>query len=252
MIATTAPPQSAGLEDELLVLAGSRIFFGHQSVGMNLLAGIREISAAQANPLRISEVGADLPPGVLGHAFLAENGNPGLKLRSFERALDAGIGAVADVAFIKLCYADFAADTDPTAVFSKYRTTLNGLRRRYPTVVFAHITVPLTTVRRRASAGATVKAILGQVPRKVLENSRREEFNDLLRRAYADSSLVFDLAVLESTTPDGSRELHRGDGRLIPALCAGYTDDGGHLNAAASAQIGRALVAFLATVVPRG
>ena len=59
---------------------------------------------------------------------------------------------------------------------------------------------------------------------------------------------MFDLARLESTAPTGERDLRPWNGRLVPRLHSAYTDDGGHLNAAARVRFGRAFVAFLASL----
>src|SRR3954467_9059393 len=58
------------LTDDLKLLAHERIFFGHQSVGKNVLDGLQELSVAAGVPLRIAQLprAADLDgPG--GGAF---------------------------------------------------------------------------------------------------------------------------------------------------------------------------------------
>src|ERR1700737_1910521 len=73
-----AQSEDAQLRAELLRLSQRRIFFGHQSVGMNLLQGVREI-AARYPDLRFRVIDAsgdaDLGPGTFAHAFMPENGN---------------------------------------------------------------------------------------------------------------------------------------------------------------------------------
>jgi lysophospholipase L1-like esterase len=59
---------------------------------------------------------------------------------------------------------------------------------------------------------------------------RRNEFNRLLEQTFADEP-IFDLAASQSTYPDGRREFFQQDGQSHYSLIAGYTDDGGHLNA---------------------
>jgi hypothetical protein len=252
MDALLTPVEAVGepsLGADLAALASRRILFGHQSIGMNLLRGIAAITAAHSGPsLRIVETSEDAGPGAIAHIFLPRNGAPELKLSSFQRALESAAGRSADVALMKLCYADFTDRTDVHALFARYRATMSGLRRTHGSVTFAHVTVPLTTVRERHGARSVVAALAGRESRAVRENARREEFNDLIRRTYGASGLVFDLARLESTAPDGSSQLHRGDGRLVPALCSAYTDDGSHLNQPTAERIGRGLIAFLANV----
>jgi hypothetical protein len=244
-----APSQDSGLGAQLLRLSQRRIFFGHQSVGMNLLDGVRELAARHADVgLRVVEVpaGADLPAGTFAHAFMPENGNPRLKLESFERALSSGIGSAADIAFLKFCYVDFSSGTDAPGLFAQYQAKLNALRARYPRTVFVHFTAPLTTVE--GGAKSSLKRLLGRAPGGLLENARRDEFNQLLRRAYSGKEPVFDLARLESTAADGQPELHDWNGNKVPALLSAYTDDGGHLNPGARARFARELIALLASL----
>ena len=239
----------ASLGADLAGLASTRILFGHQSVGMKLLNGIAMIAAAHGGPSpRVVETVDDAGPGTIAHTFLPRNGAPELKLTSFQRALESAAGRSADVALMKFCYADFTDRTDARTLFARYRAAMAVLRRTHGRVTFAHVTVPLTSVRERHGAQEVVAALAGRVPRSVRENGRREEFNDLLRGMYGGSGLVFDLAQFESTGPDGSSQLHRGEDRLVPALCSAYTDDGGHLNAPTAERIGRSLIGFLANV----
>ena len=236
------------LEEQLSRLATRRIFFGHQSVGQNLLDGVSEIALRHpAIRLRVAPVSSGLDAGVIGHALMPENGVPELKLLNFERALDSGIGAVADVALLKLCYLDFSAGTDPIRLFARYRTTMTALGVKYSRVAFVHVTVPLTAMWGGTGTVASVKRILGREPGSLVANSRREEFNELLRRRYGEAKELFDLALLESTAPSGARELHFWNGRAVPTLCPAYTDDGGHLNAAARVSMAQELVGVLAS-----
>ena len=249
LLTPVAPAHDPYLGADLARLASMRILFGHQSIGMNLLNGIAAITSAHGGPSpRVVETSEDAGPGTIAHLFLPRNGAPELKLTSFQRALESGAGRSADIALMKFCYADFTDRTDAHALFTRYRATMAGLRRTHGSVKFGHVTVPLTTVRERHGAHGVVAALAGRVSRAVRENARREEFNDLLRRAYGGSGLVFDLARFESTAPDGSSQLHRGDGRLVPALCSAYTDDGGHLNPPTAERIGRGLIGFLANL----
>jgi len=233
---------------ELLRLSHRRIFFGHQSVGMNLIDGLREVAAGYPDVrLRVVEVseGADFPAGTFAHAFLPENGNPGLKLESFARALSSAASA-SDVAFVKFCYVDFSGGTDVPGLFARYQATLSSLRARYPRTVFVHVTAPLTTMER--GARASLKRLLGRAPGGLVENAKREEFNELLRQAYGGKEPVFDLARLESTAANGQRELHDWNGRKVPALVSDYTEDGGHLRPEVRPRFARELVALLASL----
>jgi hypothetical protein len=150
---------------------------------------------------------------------------------------------------VKFCYVDIDAGTDAKALFARYRATIDGLRAKHPGTTFVHVTLPLTEAQ--GGAKALAKRLLGRAPYGTIENLRREEYNALLRRAYAGREPLFDLARIESTAPDGAAVKVQWNGADAPALAAAYTDDGGHLNAAGRVRAARELVSVLAAVPVR-
>ena len=240
-VATAAPATLAG---QLQAVAERRIFFGHQSVGKNLLDGVEELAREAGVPLRVQEGGALGGPGV-AHAYLGENQRPSSKIEAFERAVD-GDAAGAEIAFFKFCYVDVDASTDAQALFRRYQGALEALRERHPRIAWVHVTVPLTVTQ--AGVKASLKALLGKAPWGERENMRREAFNALLREAYGGKEPLFDLARVESTRDDGSAQTFERDGRRHPALVPEYTDDGEHLNARGRRRAARALVEVLASI----
>ncbi|MFY1826138.1 hypothetical protein ACN47A_09520 [Myxococcus fulvus] len=231
-------------------LSSRRIFFGHQSVGGNILDGVKALpNSAQGVVPRVVEVQTpteSLAPGTLAHAMVGQNEKPESKIADFERLMDAGLGKSTDVAFFKFCYIDINGATDTRALFEKYRVAMEGLKARHPSTTFVHVTAPLTTVQRGAKAW--LKEMLGRPVWGVAENVQRETFNELMRKTYAGKEPLFDLARLESTAPDGSRETYELNGQTWPAMVPGYSDDGGHLNAAAQARLATELLNFLASL----
>jgi hypothetical protein len=235
------------LVGELEQLGRMRIFFAHRSVGADLMDGVRTIAAENDAPLIVREVDGEMPEGGFGHAMLAAaNGDPASKLHDFERMVCGGIGDVADIAMFKFCYADFSAQTDATWLFRAYERTIRVLRNAFPDLRFVHVTAPLTTARAGSGARAAVDALRRRTPQGLIENSRREEFNDLVRRTYSGQEPVFDLALAESTAESGAQESHDLHGRPIASLVPGYTNDGGHLNVLGRARIARQLVSAIA------
>jgi hypothetical protein len=225
------------LRKELQALATRTVLFGHQSVGTNLLDGVVRLAAGAGVKLRIEDVSKTfvVRPG---------NGNPGLKLESFGRVLAANPPGSVDAALVKFCFVDFSADTDALALFARYQEAVARFRSVQPRATMVHVTTPLTTVP--GGPKVWVQRMLGKVPYGVRENARRQEFNALIRAAYQGKEPIFDLALVESTRPDGSRETVEWQGRTIPLLAGVYTDDGGHLNEAGQAVAARALVSVLA------
>jgi hypothetical protein len=238
------------LHSDLQAVARRSVFFGHQSVGMNLLDGVARLAAREGVPLRISDVTGSpgTSPGAISHAFEPENGNPEMKLRGFARDVDALSATPPDLALVKFCYVDFDASTDVTALFARYQATLADLRTRNPEITFVHVTAPLTTVQ--GGVKAFVKRLGGGIPYGLAENARRDDFNQLMRQAYRGREPLFDLADLESTRPDGSRETVDWKGRAVPALHAAYASDDGHLNETGQDRAAGALLAVLAAARP--
>ena len=238
------PLQAATLADDLKIVAQERVYFGHQSVGKNVLDGLRELSAAQGVAVQVTEVpqASSLKGPGVGHLFVPENGDPLLKLANFEKAL--GEGSAVDIALVKFCYVDIKADTDMRALFAAYQKTIAELRARNPRTTFVHVTLPLTTVQSGPKAWA--KRLMGRAPYGTIENVKRDEYNTLLRRAYAGREPIFDLARVESIDPSGRQATVEWDGKVAPAMVAAYTDDGGHLNHAGKLRAAEEFVRVLA------
>ena len=221
--------------EALTTAARARVFFGHQSVGLNILSGVPAVYAdggVSAPPIEQGETAAGPTGGFISHQFIGENGNPLLKIADFDRTIRAGMGRQVDVALMKFCYVDITAGTDVNAVFAKYRDTLAGLARDFPTVSFIRTTVPLTT-----NSG-------GQA-----DNAARERLNTLIRGQ--DGGNLFDLAAIESTRPDGTRVSGQYGNQAYFALYDGYAPDSGHLNALGSKVTAAGLLEAIARASQR-
>ena len=233
-------------ESDWLAIQEKRILFGHQSVGQDILAGVRTL--AEGHPeVRLSirrpgESGTTDGPGIV-EMIVGENGDPASKAADFREALAAGLAGDHGIAMYKHCYLDVGQDTDPVKLFDEYRRSIEAIRAAHSHVTIAHVTIPLT------SPDGAVKALLKRVLRKstaVELNAKRNHFNRLLLEAYAATDPVFDLARLESTRADGSRVSVRRGGQTVYVLAPEYTDDGGHLNRAGQERLATGFIAFLA------
>ncbi len=100
-----------------------------------------------------------------------------------------------------------------------------------------------------AGLKTSLKKLLGQGEPDKAANIKREAFNAHLREKYG--KLVFDLAALESTLPNGQRTSFVEDGKTYYALDPSYSDDGGHLNATGRRIVAAGLLRFLAELGPR-
>lgn len=211
-------------------LATRKIFFGHQSVGRNILEGIRELEA-QDSRIRLKIVSSADPEQVEGPALvehsIGRNGDPESKEQAFAAVVERGLGRQRGIAMYKYCYLDTLPSTNPEAMFARYRANVSALQRKYPELVILHISSPLTTVESPLKYWVK-KALLRPTDRDL--NVKRNRYNELLRNEYAGKSPMFDLAEVESTRPDGSRSFFLSDGKPVYTLASEYTDDGGHLN----------------------
>ena len=227
-----------------------RVYFGHQSVGGNILAGLADLQAQAGQPrIRIGELGALSVAdehGVLLHSAVGENSKPGSKCEDFRRILDQELHGRIDVALFKFCYIDFSDASDVDEIFTTYARTMDDLKQRHPGIVFIHVTAPLRTVD--SGPGVWVREMLGRPNRTKLANVRRNEFNRRLQERYAGDP-IFDLAATMSTYPDGRRETFRMDGVAYYSLVPAYTNDGGHLNEVGRTYAAAALVQSIAAAL---
>ena len=208
-----------------------KVFFGHQSVGADIIQGIRDLMAEDPR-LKLNIVSSPDPESVQGPAFvesaIGENRKPQSKNDAFAAILSRGMGAQGGVAMYKYCYVDIDLTSDVQHLFDAYRDQVSALKSRYPGLTIVHITVPLTTVEPELKSWA--KTLLGRPTERDVA-VKRNEFNQLLRRTYSGRDPIFDLAEVESTLPDGSRSYFTRGDQQIYTLAPDLTTDGGHLNA---------------------
>jgi len=185
-------------------LAKKRIFFGHQSVGYNILAGIEDLlRESPGTKLNIIEMtGQQVQDGpMLIHARVGNNGNPISKCDDFVKKLDS-LGPGVDLAMLKFCFVDITAGTDVAATFDYYRQTISKLKKKYPNTRFVHITVPLTTVQ--GGPKAFIKKLIGRPLDGYEDNISRDSYNELLKKEYEGKDPIFDLSLTESTDGNGT------------------------------------------------
>jgi hypothetical protein len=230
-------------------LAAQRIFFAHQSVGDNLLDGVRDIMRQNAG-IRLNLVQISEPDEVNGpafyHSLVGRNGEPSSKLEEFSKTV-SGVGA-SGIALLKYCYVDVKHGTDARALFDEYRRKVAAISRQYPGLTIVHVTLPLVT---DAGTLRHLAAVARRKPPAREVNLIRHQYNELLRSTYVGKEPVFDLAGLESTNADGSSEAVRYRGQRVPVLAATWTSDGGHLNEVGRQRMAKALLTTLVGVSSR-
>jgi hypothetical protein len=227
---------------DLEAAASKRVVFAHQSVGNDILDGVRALAGREGVSFNIVETrSAPATGGGIFHFKVGENGAPERKLQDYMRTFEQAGGAGADIALVKLCYIDFSPDTDPVKLASDYIDTVKALQGRYSQTRFVAVTAPLTTVQ--TGPKAMIKKLLGRSPGGYAENAVRQQFNDELRRQFPAGSL-FDLAKLEADA-GGSEHSVEVDGRRVQALQPAITSDGGHLNDNGKLLVASSFVEFL-------
>ena len=229
-------------------LSEQTIYFGHQSVGNNIIDGIKDVSkkipSLNLNILELSE-GRGLKNGVFVHSRIGANSDYNLKINDFLKVLDSGVGEKADIVALKFCYLDVQSSTDISKMFETYRTAMETVHNKFPKLKVVHFTVPLTV--SKTTWRTWLKKLLGKTDLwEYNDNIKRNEYNKLLIEAYVGKESVLNIAEIESTKQDGSRQTFEFKNMTYYSLFPEYTNDGGHLN-----EIGRVKAAeqFLLTLV---
>ena len=240
-------------------LSQKKIYFGHQSVGDNIVDGINDL--IKENPqikLNIVEINGikDFSIGTFAHSKIGKNRDPASKFDAFEKLLGQ-IGGNIDIAFVKCCYVDIGAKADIEQIFDVYKKKMAQIKKKYPEIILVHFTVPLETSRIPfefwlkifKSAGWPYRTKMIRNIKKIWRygaNIKRNELSDLIKMEYGGKEPVFDIAEIESTYPDGSREAFTKKGNTYYSLLSEYTYDGGHLNEMGRKKVAEKLLIFLA------
>jgi hypothetical protein len=228
-------------------LATKRIYFGHQSVGFNIMDGVKahleNLDGVRLNVLENDNPSIYDSPFLL-HMQNGQNHDPISKIDAFAEKLEGGMGDKLDVACFKFCYVDFKETTNVTEVFEYYTQRIDRLISQYPGVEIIHVTVPLRTTQKGLKRIAYL--ILGREI-GIEHNLAREEFNNLIRNRYRTGP-IFDLAQIESTYSNGKREFDMLEEKEAYSLISEYSSDGGHLSEEGKLVIGGEFLQFLANL----
>ena len=229
----------------LAKIKNKTLYFGHQSVGYNIVDGIADVlSENNVAGYRIVDISGNA--GLLRgtgffHSTIGKNGDPYLKITEFKKFIEMYHENI-DVAFFKFCYIDITHELDINDLFNHYKETMDALIKGYPAVTFVHFTAPLRVVQ--TGPKAWVKKLLNKPLGGAVDNVQRNRLNQKIIQQYSMTSPVFDLATAESTLADGQVNQFDYQGKQYRTLISEYTDDGKHLNAVGRKIIARDLLAF--------
>lgn len=229
-------------------IESSKIYFAHQSVGYNILDGVNDVLSEFDQTLNIVETSnvSEYGSSFFAHSTVGQNTRPKTKIKEFSNNINNGIGESVDIALLKLCYIDINVDTDVNSLFTDYKKTMDSLDELFPDTLFVHSTVPLMSQQKGIKP--FIKKIIGRQDWGYEDNLRRQEYNVLLRNKYESKGTLFDIAKIESTKPDGSRNIHYLDGKEYFSMVSEYTSDGGHLNEKGSALVAENLIKFMSGI----
>lgn len=232
-------------------LSAKKIFFGHQSVGYNIIDGINDLIKRHPEiKLNIKETNNpnDFSEPVFAHSKIGKNYDPYSKIKAFEQYLDNGIGEKVDIAFFKFCYVDFSNNTNIQNLFENYKNTLSKLKKKYPHIIFINVTSPLTV--KKSWISLLINKIKGFIKhfigKPVYNPSLRDDFNHMLRQEYLGKELLFDLAEKEALKKVFNETASHDTNKRI-YLLPDFTDDGGHLNEFGRSIIAEQVLIFLST-----
>ncbi len=223
---------------EIEAAAKRRVAFAHQSVGDNILDGVRILAGENGVKMNIVETREPPASGAgIFQFYVGGNGDPMGKIADFERTVGNASFPKVDVALVKLCYVDFNQNSDAVGIAKAYTEALQKLRTARPEIRFVAVTTPLTAIP--SGPKAWMKRMMGKEPPDWIDNAKRKKFNEYIRANF-DANHLFDIAKLEAETVKGP------DGKEVEALRTELTSDGGHLNEKGKRALGAAFLKMVA------
>lgn len=245
---STGSPTTA----QLSAVTEVRILFGHQSIGMDILDAIPGVYADEGigAPViadRNWPAARDTTSPVLAHAYIGTNGDPIGKIRDFAAAFDTHFGSTLDIAMMKLGPVDFTDSTNVFTVFGTYSATMSSLERAHPGTTFIYTTVPLDSqpdnwTPQQPDAVGSPTTTTGS------RNAICEKYNDLVRKKYAATGRLLDLAALEAQLPDGRVATTAVAGVNVRVMNPALSDDGLHLNSSGAHYMAQQFLRFVGNI----
>ena len=129
-------------------LLNKKIFFGHMSVGYNIIDGLNDIIREDPrffgfSIFEITDGVNILDPGFY-HQRNGKNGFPTSKCDAFKNFLiNDNIGTQFDIVFFKFCYVDLNENSDVKEILEIYINTLEEVSKKFPNLKIIPVTVPL-------------------------------------------------------------------------------------------------------------
>jgi hypothetical protein len=221
------------------------MFFGHQSVGQNILDGLEQLASDPRYALNVcwvsqwSELSSWCPElshgtGGLGNNAVGANYEPETKIASFDTYMrDGGMGGKVAIALFKLCYVDIAEDTNVGTLFAAYKAEMESLESAYASTIFVYVTVPL-------------------LPSDDLSNVRHNDYNKLVRDYCTQNNKpLYDLADVESVGRNGAACSFQYGGGTYSKLCADWRGSDAHLNEDGGRRAAKAMMLMFVDILKK-
>ena len=227
------------------IISSTKVFFGHASVGNNIVTGLEALSS-EYESMNIIEFKDDYNAVENGfyHKNCGKNYFPKSKCDAFINFLTTNnADEKFDIAFFKFCFVDIGKDTDIHALLNYYSATITEIKDDFPNLKIIHVTTPLTT------HVWGLKGMIKSMIKRDVGNVKRNQYNQLLIEKYENAEPIFDLAKIESTLPNGDRSTFEYKGKIYYSLYNQYSNDGGHLNEIGSRLAAKELLNVLACSV---
>jgi hypothetical protein len=236
-------------KSKLEKLSKKRIYYGHRSIGNNIITGIRDLMKENSQiKFNIIKPGdrVNHKEGFFMHSMISQNASPKSIADDYEKLMSEVSGEYFDIVFIR--YTPFYDKSDLKDIFADYKETLRLLKNKYPKTIFVHGTFPLN--RSKTSWKTWIKKIFGKKDIWEYEqNIKVNEFNKLLRKEYYAKEPFFDIAKFQSTYPNGKRSTFTKDGKTYFHTVSDYTYDGVHLNERGRKIVAEQLLMLFADVI---
>ena len=227
------------------VLTQKKIYFGHQSVGYNIVDGMEEL-ILNLPDVKFSlcdlEKCDEVDKNNFLHSKIGQNKEPQSKINDFKRKMMRFTDSL-DIACFKFCYIDITEKTDISSIFKYYKETMSSLENQFPNTRIIHFTVPLRTVPKGLKIW--LMKLLGKNIWGYDQNIIRHKFNNMMRKEYQQKGILFDLAHIESKCANGKINGFKKNGSFYPSLIPEFSDDGGHLNSFGRKKVASQFLKFL-------
>lgn len=249
------PAPSTAMPEGRIRPLRSRVLFGAQSVGNDIVAGVRGAydKARVKKPKVKNWATARTTRGPLvATASIGRNGRPTTKLRAFAALVNDAPRNSVDVALMAFNYQDITAETDVYSLFRNYEDTMASVEDANPDITFLYATAPVTSANSWRTVERSTVDGLASVNQPVWQdNIARERFNALIRERYSQTGRLYDIAALQATIDKEKVAAKEHEERWYFVMNPKLTSDGKRLNRLGSMRLAQALMVLVGSASKR-